>query len=65
MLLFGFEEQACVSGSDLNCSSRMRCPLGVDVSAIEEGLDAGAIVPLLWANRRVPFNNQRGKNERK
>lgn len=40
MLLFGSEEQACVSGSDLNYSSRMRCPLGVDVSAIEEDLDA-------------------------
>jgi hypothetical protein len=40
VLLFGSEEQACVSGSDLNYSLRMRCPLGVDVSAIEEDLDA-------------------------
>ena len=39
VLLFGVEEQAPVR-SDLSCSSRTRCHIMVDVSAIEGGLDA-------------------------
>jgi len=51
VLLFGSEEQACLSGSDLKLFLADALSLRCGLSAIEEGLE--------------PFNDQRGKNERK